>query len=65
MRRVSARLCSKDLHPSLLSIWVTLLYEPLRIKIDLMTYEIKFKLFIILVKDVYEEYFAVYRALIS
>ena len=42
-----------------------LLYERLRIKIDLMTYEIEFKIFIVLDKEVYEDYFAVYRALIS
>ena len=39
--------------------------EPLRIKIDLTTYEIELKLFIVLDKEVYEDYLAIYRALIS
>lgn len=39
--------------------------QPLRIKIDLVTYEIEFDLFIVLDKEVYEDCLAVYRTLIS
>ena len=35
---------------------VKISFEPLRIKIDLMTYEIEFELFIVLDKEVYDDY---------
>ena len=41
------------------------IYERFRTNIDLMTYKIEFKLFIGLDKEVYGNYFAVYRALLS